>query len=75
MKSYSLDLRKKIIEAYEKRDRSQRELARNFGVARSLIQKLLKKYRKTGSYAPQKTPCPNSTKTESRAVEGFGDNY
>lgn len=25
MKSYSLDLRKKIVEAYEKRDRSQRE--------------------------------------------------
>jgi transposase len=40
MKSYSLDLRKKIIEAYEKRDRSQRELARSFGVARSFIQKL-----------------------------------
>jgi putative transposase len=53
MKSYSLDLRKKIIEAYEKRDRSQRELARSFGVARSFIQKLLKRYRETGSYAPK----------------------
>jgi putative transposase len=49
MKSYSLDLRKKIIGAYEKRDRSQRELAKNFGAAPSFIQKLLKRYRETGS--------------------------
>lgn len=61
MKAYSLDLRQKIVEAYEKGNRSQRQLARDFGVALSFIQKLLKRYRETGSYAPKKrryqTPC------------------
>lgn len=57
---YSLDFRQKIIDIYESEEISQRELAKRFGVAKSFIQNLLKRYRETGSVAPkvrtQQTP-------------------
>ena len=52
-KAYSLDLRQKIIDAYTVGGISQRGLAKQFGVAKSFIQKLLKQYRETGSIAPK----------------------
>jgi transposase len=60
MKAYSIDLRQKIVEAYKKGDISQRQLAEQFNVALSFIEKLLKQYRTTQSVAPkirtQQTP-------------------
>ncbi len=60
MKAYSIDLRQKIVEAYERGNISQRQLAQQFNVALSFIEKLLKQYRETGSVAPklrtQQTP-------------------
>ena len=60
MQPYSLDLRQKILHRYQKGDISQRELARQFGVAVSFIETLLKRYRETGTIAPkvrtQQTP-------------------
>jgi transposase len=60
MKAYSLDLREKIVAAYAQGGRSQRQLAQQFGVALSFIEKLLKQQRETGSLAPkvrtQQTP-------------------
>jgi transposase len=60
MKAYSVDLRQKIVEAYERGNISQRQLAQQFNVALSFIEKLLKQYRETGSVAPklrtQQTP-------------------
>jgi len=57
---YSLDFRQKIIDVYESEKISQRRLAKRFGVAKSFIQNLLKRYRETGSIAPkvrtQQTP-------------------
>ena len=53
MKPYSLDLRQKIIDIHEREGFSQRGLAKRFGVALSFIQKLLKRYRETGSLSPQ----------------------
>lgn len=53
MKAYSIDLRQKIIEAYHSQPISQRQLALQFGVALSFLQKLLKQYRQTGDIAPQ----------------------
>lgn len=53
MKAYSIDLRQKIIEAYHSQPISQRQLAKQFGVALSFLQKLLKQYRQTGDIAPQ----------------------
>jgi transposase len=60
MQPYSLDLRQKILDRYQKGDISQRELAQQFGVAVSFIETLLKRYRETGTIAPkvrtQQTP-------------------
>ncbi len=60
MKAYSLDLRQKIVETYAEGNISQRQLAKQFRVALSFIEKLLKQHRETGSNAPkvrtQQTP-------------------
>jgi transposase len=53
MKAYSIDLRQKIINVYEKEQISQRQLAKRFHVALSFIVKLLKQYRETGEIAPK----------------------
>ncbi len=53
MKAYSLDLRQKIIDIYNQGNLSQRQLAKQFGVALSFIQKILKQYRQTGQIAPK----------------------
>lgn len=63
MKPYSVDLRQKIIETYEKGGISQRQLANRFGVALSFIIKLLKQYRETGSLEPISPPGRPSTVT------------
>ena len=52
-KPYSLDLRQKIVDAYDRGDISQRGLAKQFGVAKSFVQKLLKQRRDTDSIAPK----------------------
>lgn len=69
MKAYSLDLRQKIIDVYSEGHISQRQLAKQFHVALSFIQKLLKQYREKGNIAPlvriQQTP----TKLDSKQLE------
>lgn len=53
MKAYSIDLRAKIISAYDNKEGSQRQLAERFKVSLSFVQKLLKQYRETGQIAPR----------------------
>ena len=53
MKPYSLDLRQKIVTAYDRGGISQRQLAQQFSVTKSFIQKLFKQRRETGSIAPK----------------------
>lgn len=53
MKAYSLDLRQKIVDTYAQGHISQRQLAKQFRVALSFIEKLLKQHRETGSIAPK----------------------
>lgn len=53
MQPYSLDLRQKIVDAYEKGDISQRKLAKNFGVALSFASKVIVQYRRTGTIGPK----------------------
>ena len=48
MKAYSLDLRKKIIETYLNQKSSIRQLAARFKVAKSFVQKLIKRYAESG---------------------------
>ena len=52
MKPYSIDLRKKIVEVWKKEKISLRKLAERFGVSKSFIQKLTKKYKETGEIRP-----------------------
>lgn len=53
MKAYSIDLRQKIVEAYTQGEISQRQLALQFRVALSFVEKLLKQNRETGNIAPK----------------------
>jgi transposase len=53
MKAYSLDLREKILRAYDQRLGSQRALATLFGVSQSFVEKLLRRRRTSGTIAPR----------------------
>src|SRR5437879_7306433 len=53
MKPYSLDLRQKLLAAYERMKVSQRVLAELFDVSQSFVEKLLRQYRTTGDIAPR----------------------
>lgn len=54
MKSYSLDLRQKIIEVRQKEKLSIRKLAERFKVAKSFVQKILKQFQETGDVRAKK---------------------
>lgn len=60
MKAYSLDLRQKMVEAYDAGGISQRQLAKQFRVSLAFVIKLFKQRRDSHSIAPklrqQQTP-------------------
>lgn len=53
MQPYSMDLRQRVVEAYENGEGTQAELAETFGVSRNWVEKLLRRWRETGSVAPK----------------------
>jgi transposase len=53
MKTYSLDLRQKILRACDQHVGSQRTIAALFGVSQSFIEKLLRRRRTTGEISPR----------------------
>jgi transposase len=53
MKTYSIDLRQKIFQAYERGVGSQRVVAELFGVSVSFVEKLFIQLRSTGSVEPK----------------------
>lgn len=53
MRPYSLDFRKKIIEARIKENVSIRQLALRFRVSKNFVQKIIKRYEETGEIAPR----------------------
>lgn len=55
MKPYSLDLRQRVIAAYETGEVSQRQLAQQFSIALSTVQAWIQRKRRTGSIAPGTT--------------------
>ena len=63
--AYSLDLRKRIVNAVERNDQSKREIARLFGVHESFIYKLLRQKRDRGDIAP----LPHSGGAEAKLKE------
>jgi len=48
MAAYSIDLRKKILSAWENKEGTQRELAKRFKVSLSFIRDFLRRYREMG---------------------------
>lgn len=53
MQAYSNDLRRKLIEAYQKKEGSLRKLAKRFAVSFSFVWRLIKRFRKSGRVAPK----------------------
>lgn len=51
MEAFSMDLRERVIAAYDRGEGSTRQLAEVFGVSRAWISKLLRLRRETGSIA------------------------
>lgn len=68
MKAYSLDLRQKIVDIYAERNISQRQLAKQFRVTLSFIEKLLKQHRETGNIAPKVRIKQTPTKLNSEQL-------
>jgi transposase len=54
MKAYSNDLRRKIVAAYERSHRSQREVAELFGVSPATVRNFVRRQRERG--APDQLP-------------------
>jgi transposase len=52
--AYSVDLRRKVVQACERGTASQAEVARLFGVSRSFVEKLLRLRRRTGALEPDR---------------------
>ena len=53
MEAYSLDLRTRVIEAVDRQVGTQQAVGRLFGVSCTLIKKLLRQRRETGSLVPK----------------------
>ena len=53
MAAYSIDLRQKILRAWERHLGSQRSIADIFGVSLAFVEKVLRQYRATGDIAPK----------------------
>ncbi|MEH2074179.1 MAG: transposase [Nostoc sp.] len=68
MKAYSTDLRQKVIDAYKNQEGSQRNLASRFSVSLTFIQKLLKRYRSSGTVEPKAHGGGNTAKLSSEQM-------
>lgn len=53
MKTLSLDLRERILTAYDQEQGSREEIAQRFRVSLGMVKKLLQQRRKTGDIAPR----------------------
>jgi transposase len=71
MDAYSEDLRKKIVEAVERRAMKKSEVARLFGVSLSSVKRYVRKFRQGSSLSPGKAPgkCPNVDQRARRLLE------
>ena len=52
--AYSVDLRRKVVQACERGTASQAEVARFFGVSLSFVEKLLRLHRRSGALEPDR---------------------
>lgn len=59
---YSLDLREKLLKSYLESDLSQHQISRLFGVSRSFLTDLIKRYKDTGNLKSDTNKCGRKTK-------------
>lgn len=52
MRPYSMDLRRRVVAACDRKDEQQVKIAERFGVSTAWIRRLLQRRRETGSIAP-----------------------
>ena len=64
MKPISLDLRKRIVEAYDAGEGTRQEIAERFKVSVPMVKKLLGQRRKIGSLEPQVHRCGRKPRFE-----------
>src|SRR5919202_6333654 len=69
MKAYSIDLRQKIVEAYNNQEGSYRQLAQRFRVSFSFVKRLLKRYKDTGKIEPKPHGGGQRSKVEPEQLE------
>jgi transposase len=53
MKAYSLDLRQRVVHAYEQGEGSIAEIASRFGVCIAFVKKMLRQWRATSDFSPR----------------------
>jgi len=69
MGAYSIDLRRKILSAWENKENTQRELATRFKVSLSFVRDLLRRYRETDEIAPKPQGGDRRSKVKGKAEE------
>ena len=52
MQAYSLDLRQRVVQAYEQGERTVSETAEQFSVSPGFVKKMLRQWRESGDLAP-----------------------
>jgi transposase len=52
MQAYSLDLRQRVVQAYDQGQRTVAEIAEQFSVSVGFVKKMLRQWRATGDLAP-----------------------
>lgn len=65
----SLDLRERIVQAYERGEGTYPELAVRFSVGQETVGRLVRQSRKTGSLAPKQTPRGRKDTLKGEALE------
>ena len=67
MKSYSEDLRQRVVQACDEGSLTRKEIAKHFGVSTAWIRRLLQRRRETGSFSALKgNPGPKPKVTEAQ---------
>ena len=57
MKTLSIDLRKRIVEAYDAKEGTRQEIADRFKVSLAMVKKLLEQRKRLGTIEPQSYRC------------------
>ena len=75
MKTISLDLRERILTAYDAGDVTRAEVGQRFRVSEAMVKKLLQQRRRTGEIGPLETLLDRMREAGVRAVKLFPGHY